>query len=127
LVNSVVQQPVLPLAIKRSPACQKFRIPFKNNGDQDVEVEFSFLKTGDSQDEAKEKVEFYCVPSNMKIPADSSVMLNVLVKMSSSPLRQRAEEANKKRDKGDDLRMLVGKIKDSSLFYSFLIDAQVIN
>jgi len=127
LVNSVVQQPVLPLAIKRTPACQKFRIPFKNNGDQDVEVEFSFLKTGDSQDETREKVEFHCVPSSMKIPADSSTMLNVLVKMSSSPLRQRAEEATKKRDKGEDLRMLVGKIKDSSLFYSFLIDAQVIN
>jgi len=32
------------LAVKNEAGQQKFRIPFKNKGTQDLEVEFSFMK-----------------------------------------------------------------------------------
>jgi hypothetical protein len=45
LHNSDMNEKVIPLALKKGQNCQKFRIPFKNNGPQEVEVDFSFLKS----------------------------------------------------------------------------------
>ena len=38
------EKQLIPLAIKNTAGPQKFRIPFKNTGEQDIEVEFSFHK-----------------------------------------------------------------------------------
>lgn len=35
---------LIPLAIKNTAGQHKFRIPFKNTGEQDIEVEFQFHK-----------------------------------------------------------------------------------
>jgi hypothetical protein len=35
---------VIPLVVKKGQSCQKFRIPFKNCGAQDLEIDFTFAK-----------------------------------------------------------------------------------
>ena len=35
---------VVPLVIKKGQSCQKFRLPFKNTGSQDLEIDFTFVK-----------------------------------------------------------------------------------
>lgn len=35
---------IIPLVVKKGQAGQKFRIPFKNNGPQDLDLEFTFAK-----------------------------------------------------------------------------------
>lgn len=41
-------QKVVPLVVKKGPnmgsGAQKFRLPFKNNGASEIEIEFSFAK-----------------------------------------------------------------------------------
>ena len=39
-----LNEKVIPLVVKKGQSCQKFRIPFKNNGLQDLEIDFSFAK-----------------------------------------------------------------------------------
>lgn len=35
---------VIPLVVKKGVNNQKFRIPFKNNGPQDLDIDFTFVK-----------------------------------------------------------------------------------
>jgi hypothetical protein len=35
---------VVPIVIKKGQQGQKFRIPFKNDGPQDLEIDFTFAK-----------------------------------------------------------------------------------
>jgi hypothetical protein len=35
---------IVPLVIKKGQSCQKFRLPFKNTGAQDLELDFTFVK-----------------------------------------------------------------------------------
>ena len=42
-------QLVLPLAVKRGVALQRFRLPFKNLSTQDTEFEFIFIKSPKSE------------------------------------------------------------------------------
>lgn len=35
---------VVPLVLKKGQSCQKFRIPFKNIGAQDLDIDFTFAK-----------------------------------------------------------------------------------
>jgi hypothetical protein len=39
-----LDEKIIPLAIKKGQPNQKFRIPFKNTGPSEVEIDFSFLK-----------------------------------------------------------------------------------
>lgn len=36
---------VIPLVVKKGQNNQKFRIPFKNIGPQDLDIDFTFVKT----------------------------------------------------------------------------------
>jgi len=80
---------------------QKFRIPFQNKSNQEIEVEFSFQKSSlpinqpallrsnslgsTITPQASSPIEFGTNPSVIKIPANSvSVMLNVIAKLKNS-------------------------------------------
>jgi hypothetical protein len=91
---------VIPLVVKKGQSCQKFRIPFKNNGAQDLEIDFTFSKTSavicgpNSQNSSgddstkntltQSPIEFVAMPSNIKIPANSSSILNIAAKLKNS-------------------------------------------
>ena len=93
---------LIPLCIKNTAGQHKFRIPFKNTGEQDIDVEFSFHKvsqaanpqalmrsnsSGSPDLKSQSPVDFSInhTPSVIKIPANSGpVMLNVIAKLKNS-------------------------------------------
>ena len=128
---------VIPLAIKKGQGGQKLRIPFKNNGPSEVEVEFSFVKqtavikgpqTGQL---TQSPVEFSAVPNTIKIASNSSAILNIVAKLKNS-----YQLANISKEGGSDSgvvapvekynHLLLAKVKDSQLMFSFIIEASVL-
>ncbi len=45
LLVSGFNEKVIPLVVKKGQSNQKFRIPFKNTGPQDLDIDFTFVKT----------------------------------------------------------------------------------
>lgn len=93
---------LIPLCIKNTAGQHKFRIPFKNTGEQDIEVEFSFHKvsqavnrpalirsnsSGTPDLKSQSPIDFSInhTPSIIKIPAHQGpVMINVIAKLKNS-------------------------------------------
>ena len=91
---------VIPVVVKKGLSNQKFRIPFKNSGSQDLDIDFMFAKTtavivgpvqGSGEDSSKSSsvtnpspIEFSAVPSNVKISANSQGILNIGAKLKNS-------------------------------------------
>ena len=44
LIMAEFNEKVIPLVVKKGQSNQKFRLPFKNNGPQDLEIDFTFVK-----------------------------------------------------------------------------------
>lgn len=44
LLMTDFNEKIVPLVIKKGQSCQKFRLPFKNTGAQDFELDFTFVK-----------------------------------------------------------------------------------
>ena len=101
VTENLTDYTLIPLCIKNTPGQHKFRIPFKNTGEQDIEVEFSFHKVSQAAnpqalmrsnssgtpDLNQSPVDFSInhSPSLLKIPANSGpVMLNVIAKLKNS-------------------------------------------
>ena len=100
--SQMTEKQLIPLAIKNTPGQQKFRIPFKNTGEHDIEVEFTFHKasqavnrsalirsnsSGTPDLKSQSPIDFTVnhTPSVMKIPAHQGpVMLNVIAKLKNS-------------------------------------------
>ena len=78
MYHNEVEDKMIPLCVKKSQTQQKFRIPFKNMSlSQDADIEFTFVRLPKSsqQDNAADDdvdlgkyLEFYCQPSNLKLP-----------------------------------------------------------
>lgn len=78
---------VVPLAVKKGIQIpQKFRIPFKNLSQQELEIEFQFMKTCSGYDKGKRcftvsqqssPLELQAVPSMVKIGVNSNGLLNI--------------------------------------------------
>lgn len=45
LMMTEFNEKVIPIVVKKGQSNQKFRIPFKNCGPQDLEIDFTFIKT----------------------------------------------------------------------------------
>ena len=50
VVDERAGRKLIPIALKKVVGTQKFRIPFKNDGKKDLDVEFSFVKIGENLD-----------------------------------------------------------------------------
>ena len=114
-IENMSDTTLIPLAIKNSAGQHKFRIPFKNTGEQDIEVEFSFHKvsqaanaqalmrsnsSGSPDLKSQSPVDFSInhTPSVIKLPANSGpVMLNIIAKLKNSyqlDISQNSKQAN---------------------------------
>jgi hypothetical protein len=166
-------QKVIPLVVKKGPqvgsAAQKFRLPFKNMGSSEIEIEFTFAKqtavvsgpqaltlgkgshsTSSNEDKAASgtpltsnqittsPLEFSVVPpTTMKVPPNGgSIILNIQAKLKNSYQLQNLKDAKaisqnphlallpKKIEKYNHL--MICKIKDTQVVFSFFIEASVI-
>ena len=102
LESNLLQDKHIPLAIKNISGQQKFRIPFKNTGEQDIEVEFAFHKVSQAvnkpallrsnsinspDQKSQSPIDFQIghTPAVVKIPANQGpVMVNVMAKLKNS-------------------------------------------
>jgi len=112
---------VLPLVAKGDGTGDKLRIPFKNNSSQDIEVIFSLVPL--SQPKQKTAlIDYYCIPSTIKIPAKNMGLLNLCVKYTSLEVKSKGQEKKSIRDQ----RVLVAKIKNTQMMYCFVLDCTFI-
>ncbi len=88
-------QKIIPVALKRQSGCQKFRVPFRNEGSSENEVEFSFIKVGENPDallpneySMNEVLEFYCMPGTLKIAKNSNQILSMLIKVNYEKIKE---------------------------------------
>ena len=68
------------------------------------------------------------MPSNIKIAANSSAILNVAAKLKNSyQLASIGKDSNKSNNRPEKYNhLLIAKIKDTSIMFSFIIEASVI-
>lgn len=125
-------QKIIPVALKKASGCQKFRVPFRNEGSGDAEVEFSFIKVSETQDallpnefSMNEVLEFYCMPGTLKIPKDTNQILSMLIKVNYEKVKEL--ESQGKHLKNTLLKLLLGKVKDTSVLYSFYVDIKFVS
>ncbi|CDW87069.1 UNKNOWN [Stylonychia lemnae] len=132
---------MIPLGVKKTQAQQKFRIPFKNLSlNQDAEVEFTFVRLpkshANSQDgnsdasqqddiDLSQYLEFYCQPSNLKLPMNSQGFLNVLIKVNS--LRLNNEVSTEQLLRKPINKLLIAKLKDTNVLFHYFISISMIN
>ena len=88
-------QKIIPVALKRSSGCQKFRVPFRNESSKEQEVEFSFIKVGEgagalmpNEFSMNEVLEFYCMPGTLKLPWNNNQVLTMLIKVNYEKLTE---------------------------------------
>lgn len=148
-----MNEKMIPLVIKRpssstiqaNNAGTKFRLPFKNLGVQDLEIEFSFSKKNgvicgplaDVEDpNAISPIDFQLGPgTTLKIPANGgSNTLNLTAKFKNSYqlFCLKAEKNSLGSGKKETSRpekythLLIGKVKDTSIMFSYIIEASVV-
>jgi len=150
LVVAEFNQKVVPIVIKKGQSCQKFRIPFKNNGPQDLDVDFSFAKqsavvcgplvrsdSSSSGDEKKASVvgsspiEFVAMPANVKVPSNGTAILNIAAKLKNSyqlaNIGREAAKPHSRHPRPEKYNhLLIAKVKDTQIMFSFIIEAAVI-
>lgn len=94
-------------------------------------MEFSFIKVSEGADallegefSMNEVLEFYCMPGTLKIPRNSNMILSMLIKVNYEKLQDL--ERRGKTMKNTLLKLLLGKVKDSSVLYSFYVDVKFV-
>jgi len=141
-----LDEKIIPIAIKKGQPNQKFRIPFKNTGPSEVEVDFSFLKQSyviyRPEDESEEKrpetspCDLQCVPASAKIPSGGNAIVTITAKlknsyqlamMSKQNSKKSAEEEEKRSAKPEKYsHMLIGKVKDTQIMFPFITEVSLI-
>lgn len=151
-----MNEKMIPLVIKKpnssnmqqANAGSKFRLPFKNNGTQDLEIEFSFAKKSgvisgplvkriDDSYTPISPIDFTIAPGGtLKVPANGTNTLNLTAKFKNAYqlLCLKAEKAALDSGKKEKLggqsekytHLLIGKVKDTSIMFSYIIEASVV-
>ena len=151
-----MNEKMIPLVIKKpnssnlqqANAGSKFRLPFKNNGVQDLEIEFSFAKksaviSGPLLSQSEDAptpvspIDFSIAPGGtFKVPANGTNTLNLTAKFKNSYqlLCLKAEKAALASTKKEPqtpraekyTHLLIGKVKDTSIMFSYIIEASIV-
>ena len=145
---------MIPLVIKKptssnmqqANAGSKFRLPFKNTGTLDLEIEFSFAKRsavicgplaslGEDGPVPVSPIDFTIAPVGVfKVPANGTNTLNLTAKFRNAYhlLCLKAEKAALSSGKQDTPKaekyshLLIGKVKDTSIMFSYFIEASIV-
>jgi hypothetical protein len=154
LIPVVIKKPVGSAALTSAAnAGSKFRLPFKNNGTQEIEVEFTFSKqssticgpmTSTPADKAKSSlvtsspIEFTIGPGGqtLKLPPNGGLNnLNLTAKfknayqlLSLKAERQNAQNGATPKQKQAEkyTHLLIGKVKDTQIMFSYIIEVCVV-
>jgi len=130
--DKVSGEKIIPLAVKRGAALQRFRLPFKNLSSLDTEFEFIFIKSPKSDQDTIneidnfdpqsifEHMQFFCQPSVLQMPGSvvpegspdvPASLLNVQIKVDTEWFKHHVPE-----DRLIKLpKLLIARVKGTSL------------
>jgi len=109
---------VVPLVAKFEDSdIQKLKIPFKNNGDQDLDLQLSILQYPGASE--SKLVNFACAPNTCKIPARNIgiICINAMKKENNSDGEQTEWKLCERQQK-----VLMCKLKNTQMLYYFVLD-----
>ncbi len=120
LVHTLNGLRIVPLVVHMEGAIQRLKIPFRNGGVRDLDLQLSIVKfPGNTGGGNEAGVDYHCVPGAVKLVANSMAFINVALSQSSSfempdsrPIKEQ--------------RILIAKVKDTQMMYSYILDCTFI-
>ncbi len=109
---------VVPLVVKFDGSVQRLRIPFKNNGAKDLDLILSIVKfpTAAGKPENPPLAEYHCVPNTIKISANALGFVTIGVNQCDSGSTKNSHKEEREQ------RVLIVKVKDTLMMYSYVLD-----
>jgi hypothetical protein len=98
---------VIPLVVKLGSCGQRIRVPFKNTGTKDLDLLLDVTGFPGKEPFA----EYKCTPSNVRIQSNSIGYITIGINIWRSDIKQKNEQ-----------RVLIIKIKDTSILYPYVLD-----
>jgi len=98
------------IAVKQGKK-QECKIPLRNEGDVPVTIDFSFYRN-EEMDRENENVDCCVVPGTLTIPANGTAYFNFVTRTKKIDRSQNETRTMEK-------KILLGKVKDTNLIYSF--------
>jgi len=132
---------VIPVVVKMDQTAQRFKIPFKYRGNFDLEVEFYFAKNSTAVSalsmiraeqhgdlESQSPIIFSTTPNVLKFPAksDAAVFLLITAKLKNSYILAVKHQGPSASKPEMYTHVLIAKVKDTKIMFSFFIEASVI-
>eukprot|EP00826_Nyctotherus_ovalis_P027848 TRINITY_DN2181_c0_g1_i7.p1 TRINITY_DN2181_c0_g1~~TRINITY_DN2181_c0_g1_i7.p1 ORF type:complete len:337 (-),score=83.03 TRINITY_DN2181_c0_g1_i7:155-1165(-) len=117
LIHDPTGMKIVPLVIKCDSNIQRLRVPFKNAGGRDLELILNVLRypAPDESSDAEPLAVCRCLPNTAKIPSGAISFISICVS-------QITKEAQGKREQ----KILLIKIKDTLMMYSYILDCSFI-
>jgi hypothetical protein len=116
--------PLINLKLEIKSKGQKFRIPFKNISAKDIEIEFSLdVKNNSSVFIINDKFyecQFLFFPNTICVDSHSTGYIDLIAKIKKANMDENIDES---RIKDKVRKVILAKIKDSSIFYPFFVEA----
>ncbi len=125
-VYSESKLPLLSLMLELKTKGQKFRVPFKNASCKDMEIDFSLdTINNNSIFTVKDNVydcQFMLFPNKLNIQPGSTQSIDIIAK-----IRKVKSDENQNMDKYQNKvrKIIIAKLQNSDVFYSFFTEAQI--
>ena len=104
---------IIPLVVKCDSEIQRVKIPFKNTGTKDLELILKIFKypSPDDKEESESIADSRCMPNIVKIQSGSTNFISICVSQITKDIQGKKEQ-----------KVLVAKIKDTLMVYSYILE-----
>lgn len=109
LYNKNFGRNIIKLAMKQGKKLEN-KVPFKNTGSVPLTIDFEFHKPAEK---FNSKFDCFIYPTAITIPAGGLAVANVMLKFVGGPNAKDTKDLLK--------RVLIGKVRDSAVIYTFYL------
>lgn len=115
LIHDPTGLKIVPLVIKCDSAIQRLRVPFKNAGSKDLELILNVLRYPVPDECSEPLAVCRCLPNTVKISSGSINFISICVSQITKEVQGRREQ-----------KILIAKVKDTLMMYSYILDCSFI-
>jgi len=115
LIHDPTGLKIVPLVIKCDGAIQRLRVPFKNAGSRDLELTLNVLRYPVPDESSEPLAVCRCLPNTVKIPSGSISFISICVSQITKEIQGKREQ-----------KVLLAKVKDTLMMYSYILDCSFI-
>jgi uncharacterized membrane protein len=115
LIHDATGLKIVPLVIKCDNAIQRLRVPFRNAGSRDLELVLNVLRYPMSDESSESLAACRCLPNIVKIPSGSISFISICVSQITKEIQGKREQ-----------KVLLAKVKDTLMMYSYILDCSFI-